>query len=68
MWPRDGALVADAMSLAGYQSVIAPFFHFCSQALTPEGYLNHKFNPDGTVGSSWHPFIVQGAKAADPRG
>ena len=29
MWPRDGALIADAMSLAGYQSVIAPFFHFC---------------------------------------
>ncbi|CDN44904.1 MULTISPECIES: glycoside hydrolase family 15 protein [Paenibacillus] len=62
MWPRDGALVADAMSLAGYQSVIAPFFHFCSQALTPEGYLYHKFNPDGTVGSSWHPYMVQGTK------
>ncbi|MCM3747263.1 glycoside hydrolase family 15 protein [Paenibacillus pasadenensis] len=62
MWPRDGALVADAMSLAGYQSVIAPFFQFCTDALTPEGYLNHKFNPDGTVGSSWHPYTVQGAK------
>ncbi len=62
MWPRDGALVADAMSLAGYQSVIAPFFHFCAQALTPEGYLYHKFNPDGTVGSSWHPYMVQGTK------
>lgn len=62
MWPRDGALVADAMSLAGYQSVIAPFFQFCSEALTPDGYLNHKFNPDGTVGSSWHPYTVQGAK------
>lgn len=62
MWPRDGALVADAMSLAGYQSVIAPFFTFCSKALTPDGYLNHKFNPDGTVGSSWHPYIVQGSR------
>ncbi|WP_425436480.1 glycoside hydrolase family 15 protein [Paenibacillus herberti] len=62
MWPRDGALVADAMSLAGYQTVIAPFFQFCTEALTPEGYLNHKFNPDGTVGSSWHPYTVQGSK------
>ncbi|MCU6707704.1 glycoside hydrolase family 15 protein [Paenibacillus sp. J5C_2022] len=62
MWPRDGALIADAMSLAGYQSVIAPFFHFCAAALAPEGYLYHKYNPDGTVGSSWHPYIVQGSR------
>ena len=62
MWPRDGALVADAMSLAGYQSMIAPFFTFCANAITSEGYLNHKYNPDGTVGSSWHPFIVQGSE------
>lgn len=62
MWPRDGALIAEAMSMAGYQSVIAPFFHFCAQALSPEGYLYHKYNPDGTVGSSWHPYIVQGSR------
>ncbi|SFI28667.1 Glucoamylase (glucan-1,4-alpha-glucosidase), GH15 family [Paenibacillus sp. UNC496MF] len=62
MWPRDGALIADAMSAAGFQSVIAPFFHFCAQALSPDGYLFHKYNPDGTVGSSWHPYIVQGSR------
>lgn len=62
MWPRDGALIADAMSLAGYQSFIAPFFNFCAAALSPGGYLYHKYNPDGTVGSSWHPYIVQGSK------
>ncbi|GGF86849.1 glycoside hydrolase family 15 protein [Paenibacillus abyssi] len=62
MWPRDGALIADAMSLAGYQSVIAPFFQFCADTLSPEGYLYHKYNPDGTVGSSWHPYIVQGSE------
>jgi oligosaccharide amylase len=62
MWPRDGALIADAMSMAGYQSVIAPFFHFCAAALSPDGYLYHKYNPDGTVGSSWHPYIVQGSR------
>ncbi|EFM09920.1 glycoside hydrolase 15-related protein [Paenibacillus curdlanolyticus YK9] len=62
MWPRDGALIAEAMSSAGFQSVIAPFFNFCAQALAPEGYLYHKYNPDGTVGSSWHPYIVQGSR------
>lgn len=60
MWPRDGALIADAMSLAGYHGTIAPFFHFCNRALSPGGYLYHKYNPDGTVGSSWHPYIVDG--------
>lgn len=60
MWPRDGALIADAMSLAGYHGTIAPFFHFCNDALAPEGYLYHKYNPDGTVGSSWHPYVVHG--------
>jgi GH15 family glucan-1,4-alpha-glucosidase len=58
MWPRDGALVAYAMSMAGYQGMIVPFFHFCANALTPDGYLQHKYNPDGTVGSSWHPYIM----------
>ncbi|SDW57781.1 glycoside hydrolase family 15 protein [Paenibacillus sp. CF384] len=62
MWPRDGALIADAMSAAGFQSVIAPFFQFCAQTLSPDGYLFHKYNPDGTVGSSWHPYIVQGSR------
>ncbi|MEI7028123.1 glycoside hydrolase family 15 protein [Paenibacillus sp. y28] len=60
MWPRDGALVAYAMTMAGYQGMIVPFFHFCAAALSPEGYLHHKYNPDGTVGSSWHPYIVGG--------
>ncbi|CAM3791451.1 glycoside hydrolase family 15 protein [Cohnella lubricantis] len=60
MWPRDGALIADAMSMAGYHGAIAPFFEFCSRALSPEGYLYHKYNPDGTVGSSWHPYVVEG--------
>lgn len=60
MWPRDGALIADAMSLAGYHGTVAPFFHFCARNLSPEGYLHHKYNPDGTVGSSWHPYVVQG--------
>lgn len=60
MWPRDGALIADAMSLAGFHGTIAPFFHFCARVLSPDGYLYHKYNPDGTVGSSWHPYVVQG--------
>ena len=61
MWPRDGALVAYAMSMAGYSGMVAPFFKFCSDALTPDGFLHHKYNPDGTVGASWHPYIYEGS-------
>lgn len=60
MWPRDGALVAYAMTTAGYQGMVVPFFQFCARAITEEGYLHHKYNPDGTVGSSWHPYVHQG--------
>ncbi|WP_301169268.1 glycoside hydrolase family 15 protein [Brevibacillus nitrificans] len=60
MWPRDGALIACAMAKAGYTGTVAPFFRFCADALNEEGYLLHKYNPDGSVGSSWHPYIVDG--------
>ncbi|PSR27709.1 Glucoamylase (glucan-1,4-alpha-glucosidase), GH15 family [Sulfobacillus thermosulfidooxidans DSM 9293] len=59
VWPRDGALAAITMSEAGYHGMVRPFFRFCADALTDEGYLRHKYNPDGTVGSSWHPYVVQ---------
>lgn len=60
MWPRDGALVAGALDRAGYPAVTRRFFEFCSRAISPEGCFWHKYNPDGTAGSSWHPW--QGAK------
>lgn len=53
MWPRDGALVANALSHAGYSEVTSDFYDFCSAVLTPGGYLLHKYNPDRSWGSSW---------------
>ncbi len=57
MWPRDGALVALAMDKAGYTELTRDFFLFCKNALSPSGFLWHKYNPDGSVGSSWHPWV-----------
>ncbi|MDT3700435.1 MAG: glycoside hydrolase family 15 protein [Thermincola sp.] len=59
-WPRDGALVAQAIMKAGYPEMVQNFFKFCENALTSRGFLMHKYNPDGSVGSSWHPWIVNG--------
>jgi len=62
MWPRDGALVTSALVDAGYIDIPRSFFEFCSRALSPEGYLLHKYNPDGTLASSWHPWMRDGHK------
>lgn len=57
MWPRDGALVAAVMAEAGYSDLVEPFFDFCEKAIEPGGYTLHKYNPDGSLGSSWHSWV-----------
>lgn len=59
-WPRDAAFVALAMINAGYPESTVPFLQFYADAITEDGYLLHKYNPDGTAGSSWHPWYVEG--------
>jgi len=60
VWPRDGAFVAKALIDAGYDQLTKPFFQFVNNALTAGGYLLHKYNPNGTLGSSWHPWYQNG--------
>lgn len=60
MWPRDGAFVAASLDRAGYRGVTRRFYEFCRRTLSEEGFFWHKYNPDGTMGSSWHPLL--GAK------
>jgi GH15 family glucan-1,4-alpha-glucosidase len=56
VWPRDGALVANALDLAGYPIPAQRFYEFAAGVIEKEGYLLHKYNPDGTLASSWHPW------------
>lgn len=58
MWPRDGALVTIALSEAGYRYLARGFFDFCSKIILPQGWYFHKYQPNGSPGSSWHPWIV----------
>ena len=66
MWPRDGALTAYALDLAGYFGITRKFFEFCldiiSEGKESSGYFLHKYNADGCLGSSWHPWIRNGEK------
>jgi glucoamylase len=56
VWPRDGALVANALDLAGYPMPSQRFYNFAARVIEKDGYLLHKYNPDGTLASSWHPW------------
>lgn len=68
MWPRDGALVCHALDRAGFSGISRRFLEFCTGRapqynysaglLAESGFLMHKYNPDGSVGSSWHPWVV----------
>ena len=60
MWGRDGAFVAAALAKAGYTHVCMKFFDFCARVLSEEGYLYQHYNPDGSLASNWHSWLVDG--------
>jgi len=61
MWPRDGALTAYALDMAGYLDITRRFFDFCLEIISrgkeSSGYFLHKYNTEGFLGSSWHPWV-----------
>lgn len=63
MWPRDGALVSHALVLAGQSELSQSFFKFAQRVIESSGYFLHKYNPTGTLASSWHPWVIDGKRA-----
>jgi glucoamylase len=57
MWPRDGAIAAYALDLAGFLDITRYFFNFCSEVISKDGYFLHKYTPSGSLASSWHPWL-----------
>jgi glucoamylase len=60
VWPRDGALVSSALMHAGHAGAAARFLGFCSRVVSPNGYLRHKYNPDGSLASTWQGYVRDG--------
>ena len=61
VWPRDGALAAYALDLAGHGEPARRFFSFCASILpTERPFFLQKYCPDGTLGATWHPWVVDG--------
>ncbi len=60
MWPRDAAISAQALAKAGDFNASKRFFEFCNDVISPQGYFMHKYRPDKSLGSSWHPWTRAG--------
>lgn len=60
VWPRDGSVTALALVKAGDFTAARRFFKFCNATITKEGFFMHKYRPDKSIGSSWHPWISNG--------
>jgi len=65
IWPRDAALVIEALDMAGYHEAPRRFFALLRQILTQtrcpfEGYLPHRYTPTGLLAASWHPGVAGG--------
>jgi oligosaccharide amylase len=60
IWLRDGALIANSLDVAGYSVISQRFFEFARRTVNKDGYFLHKYNPDGTPASSWHPWFENG--------
>ena len=64
-WPRDGAYALWPLIRLGYSTEPRRFFEFARRGLHQNGYLMHKYQADGALGSSWHPY-VHGDSSAPP--
>lgn len=60
VWPRDGVFISLSMDKAGYSEVSERFYRFCNSVMAQGGYMLHKYQPDMSLGSSWHPWTQEG--------
>lgn len=60
VWPRDGALVAEALLQAGARDLSEDWVAWCVRYLPESGRFVQKYWADGTLGVSWHPYWLHG--------
>lgn len=60
VWPRDSSYSVLALDSAGDGNAARRFFEFCKHVISKDGYLMHKYLPDYSLGSSWHPWVRNG--------
>lgn len=60
VWTRDASYAALALDRAGDPNITERYFNFCNAVVSANGYFMHKYLPNQSLGSSWHPWIRDG--------
>jgi len=66
VWPRDTGFVLWPLLRMGYKSELKDFFAFSQRIMHKDGYMMHKYLPDGALGSSWHPYTTKDGITTPP--
>lgn len=56
-WPRDAAFALWPLIRLGHYDEAKNFFEFARDTMHKDGYLMHKYLPDRSIGSTWHPLL-----------
>lgn len=56
-WGRDSVYILWSLLRLGYTEEIDRFFNFCERTIHADGYLSHKYRADGSLGSTWLPYL-----------
>lgn len=56
-WPRDASYALWPMIRLGFFAEAKQFFEFARDTMHKDGYLMHKYQPDRSIGSTWHPLV-----------
>lgn len=56
-WPRDGSYAIWPLIRLGFTTEARNFFDFCRDIIHEDGYMMHKYQPDRSIGSTWHPLV-----------
>lgn len=65
-WTRDAAYALWPLMRIGYTDELLRFFEFSRRVLHDGGYLGHKYQADGQLGPSWHPYRHKHGPDAPP--
>lgn len=56
-WPRDASYALWPLIRSGQFTEAKKFFEFARDTMHRDGYLMHKYQPDRSIGSTWHPLV-----------
>jgi GH15 family glucan-1,4-alpha-glucosidase len=59
VWPRDAYYSLMPLLRAGHVKEVKTYLDFIMRVRHQKGYVHHKYMPDYSLGSTWHPLIQE---------